>query len=241
MAWTGDKAEDGGVIDQHELFVREYLIDMSATKAYIRAGYAPEDAPSNAYRLLARPDIRKRIAEGKRATFERLGITHDRILVQLARLGFTDARGLYDPDTGALRHPNDWPDDIAACVEQVETVTRSIPVPGKPAKVEYITKVKLTNKRASLELIGKHLKMFVDRVDLTTNGESLHARMTDLEAAARLKRLLTLAAERKLKGIRPPSDDDEGDKKGSGKVAGGVEIVDPRASSGPDSGWDGQE
>src|SRR5580704_12855584 len=79
-------------------FVSEYLIDLNATKAAIRAGYSKKTAKSIGQENLTKPDIFKRISACQEILLAKNAITADNVLQELARLAFFDVRDLFAPD-----------------------------------------------------------------------------------------------------------------------------------------------
>lgn len=74
--------------DKQQRFCEEYLIDLNATQAAIRAGYASKTAYSQGQRLLKNVEIAEHIAELKSNQSERTRITADKVLEELSKLGF---------------------------------------------------------------------------------------------------------------------------------------------------------
>src|SRR5665647_853819 len=68
---------------RQRLFVQEFLVDLSATQAAIRAGYSPKTARSQGQRLLTKPDVRKAVEEAQKARQERTNISADYVLNSL--------------------------------------------------------------------------------------------------------------------------------------------------------------
>lgn len=77
-----------GLNPKQERFVAEYLIDLNATQAAIRAGYSPKTAQPASARLLSNVIVSEAIAKGKAARLDRLEITADRVLQEIAILAF---------------------------------------------------------------------------------------------------------------------------------------------------------
>lgn len=92
----------------------------------------------------------------RKALNDRAEWATESILRELRRLGLSDIRKLYD-DNGNLKPPHDWPTEMAAAVAGVETIVDS--------EGDVTKKVKLWPKDKSLELLGKNLRLFVDRVE----------------------------------------------------------------------------
>lgn len=146
-------------------FVEEYLVDLNATQAAIRAGYSRKTARAQGSRLLTNAVIESAIQAGREALSRSTNITAERVLQELARIGFADIRNIFDVN-GALLSPSDMPDDIARAVSSVEVVT----VSKGEGMVEHVAKVRLADKRAALVDLGKHLGLFVAKHEVSGLG-----------------------------------------------------------------------
>ena len=148
---------------QRERFVAEYIIDLNATQAAIRAGYSEKTARSQGQRLLTKADIQAAIQAAMQARSKRTQITQDRVLEELAKIGFSDLRRTMT-NGGALLSPQDWDDETAGAIASVEVVAR----PGAEAdengnrEIEHVHKIRAWDKLSALEKLGKHLGMFKD-------------------------------------------------------------------------------
>jgi phage terminase small subunit len=150
--------------DRQSLFVREYLVDLNATKAAERAGYSPRSASRQAVDLLRKPQVAAAVQHEMDKRGRRTAITADKVLAEIAKLGFSDVRGMFD-EQGRLRAIKDLPDDLAAAIASFEVVSQRVPG-SDPVEIEHVAKVKLWDKRGSLELLGKHLKLFTERIEV---------------------------------------------------------------------------
>ena len=148
-------------------FVREYLIDLNATQAAIRAGYSQKTANVIASELLTKPDIQLAITNAIKERAERTEITQDRVLIEVARLAFLDIRKAFDAN-GNLKEIHDLDDDTAAAISGIE-VLESVSENGSVTKLK---KIRLSDKRASLELAGRHLQMWNDKLALMNRDGS---------------------------------------------------------------------
>ena len=140
-------------------FCAEYLVDLNATQAAIRAGYSPASAGSIGYELLKKPDIRARIDKGIAEQERRTGINADRVLRELGRIAFVSAPDLVNMDDATLKEGASA-DDLAA-IASVKVKT----IPG-PMGDGFEREIRLADKLKALELIGKHLGMFTDKAEL---------------------------------------------------------------------------
>jgi phage terminase small subunit len=163
---------------KHEAFAQGLAKGLSASDAYVAAGY--RESRSAASRLSTNVNIEARVAELVHKGAEKAETTIARVLQELSRLGFSDIRRAFDED-GNLLAPSEWDDEFAASVASIEVVTKVLPgqaddeMDAQPhggalarkrnAKVEYVHKIKVWDKNSALEKIAKHLGMFVDRVE----------------------------------------------------------------------------
>ena len=128
----------GKLTKKNEVFCDEYLIDLNATQAAIRAGYSVESAGSIGSELLKKPEIRARIDRAMAERSKRTGINADRVLLELGKIAFVNA---------------------------IDSVKVKV-IPGEDGDgVER--EVRLADKLKALELCGKHLGMFKDSPDST--------------------------------------------------------------------------
>lgn len=137
-------------------FVEEYLIDLNATQAAIRAGYSPHTAKDIGCENLAKPNIAAAISQAMAERSRRTGINQDRVLQELARIGFAKITDVVDPETAEIR--TDASDDDLACIQSIKI---------KPNEFGTEREVKLYDKKAALVDLGKHLGLFKDKVELS--------------------------------------------------------------------------
>lgn len=150
--------------EKQKRFVKEYLVDLNATQAAIRAEYSQRTAYSMGQRLLKKVEIQVAIQKAIEAREKRTEITQDRVLEELARVAF--ANGSDFAKVVALKLP---PDPITGTSHTIQTVeltpTDELP-PEKRAAIAGIEetkngiKVSSYDKVRALELLGKHLGMF---------------------------------------------------------------------------------
>ncbi|WP_270462544.1 terminase small subunit [Faecalibacillus intestinalis] len=144
--------------DKQKKFVEEYLIDLNATQSAIRAGYSPKTANEQGARLLANVSIQEAISKAMAERSRRTGINQDRIVQELARIAFVKITDVVDPDGEINTNASD--DDLA-CIESYK-VEDSDSVNGSSSKRE----VKLASKIKALELLGKHVGMWNDKIQV---------------------------------------------------------------------------
>lgn len=152
-----------------ERFAREYLIDLNGAQAAIRAGFAPKSARVTASKLLTKPNVKAIIEADSRAAAEKLGITAVSVLRELQLMGFSNMQDYSKKQSnGTLRLDfSQVTREQAAAIQEI--TTEEFTIPGEDDEdVRVVTKMKfkLADKRGSLELLGKHLKLFNERLDL---------------------------------------------------------------------------
>lgn len=157
------------------LFVAEYLIDLNATKAAIRAGYSTNRANAMGYENLTKPDISAAIEAAMKARSERTEITADRVLAEYSKLAFLDPRRFYD-ESGALKPVHLLDADVAAALVGVD-VTDSFDKDSQ--SVVTTKKIKFVDKKGALDSVARHLGMFKDKVDMTVTTRELPASVSD--------------------------------------------------------------
>lgn len=154
----GSVAMAGKLTVKQQCFVEEYLLDLNATQAAIRAGYSPKTACEQASRLLSNVKVSAAIDMAMAERSKRTGINQDRVLLELARIGFAKITDVVDPETAKIR-PDASEDDLA-CIQSIKI---------KPGEFGTEREVKMYDKKAALVDIGKHLGMFKDKIDLNAD------------------------------------------------------------------------
>lgn len=150
---------------KQKAFVAEYLIDLNATQAAIRAGYSEKTAYSIGQRLLKHVEIQNALQKAMKEREERTEITQDRVLKEYARIAFFDPRKLFD-DRGFPLEISEIDDDTAAAIAGLE-VTEEMDSGVKC----YTRKYKITNKLGALESLAKHLGLFEGAKEIGQNNE----------------------------------------------------------------------
>nr|DAI69723.1 MAG TPA: Terminase small subunit [Caudoviricetes sp.] len=144
---------------KQDRFVKEYLIDLNATQAAIRAGYSPKTANEQGARLLANVSVQEAIAKAMAERSKRTGISQDRVIQELARIAFVNPQNVINPKDASVKA--DATEDDLACIQSVKVKTMD-GAKGKSVERE----VRLNDKMKALELLGKHLGMFKDKLEV---------------------------------------------------------------------------
>lgn len=141
---------------KQQRFVDEYLIDLNATQAAIRAGYSPKTATAIASENLSKPSISAAIACAMAERSKRTGITQDRILEELAKVAFIKLTDIVD-DTGRIKAGAT--DEDRACIESIK-YKRTDTDTGYSEERE----VKASSKLKAIELLMRHTGMLDSRI-----------------------------------------------------------------------------
>lgn len=139
-------------------FVEEYMIDLNASAAARRAGYAPKRADVIGFENLRKPEIQQAIQAKRRERSASTGITAERVVKEIARIAFADPRSVMEWSAHGvtLRDSASLTDDQAAAVMEVSE-TRS--------ESGGSLKVKLHNKVEALEKLARHVGLYNPRED----------------------------------------------------------------------------
>lgn len=171
--------------DKQSKFVKEYLVDLNSTQAAIRAGYSTRTAGSIGFELLKKPEIATEIRRELELRSIRTEITQDRVLLEIARLAFNDPRKAFD-ENGALKPIQEWPDEVAAAVSSIKIneITDS-----EGNHIGETKEIKFWDKGKQIELAGRHLGMWNDK--LTLGGDKNNPILTKTLTDTELERIIT--------------------------------------------------
>lgn len=167
------------------MFVREYLKDLNATQAAIRAGYSKKSARSQACDLLTKANVGEAVRLGIEKRAAKAEVTSDFVLGQLLKLASVDPAEMFD-EKGNLKNIHEIPPDVRQALAMVETDQRW---DGKGEDAELVTtkKVKLCDKKGSLELLARHLGLLKDNIILT--GSLRFAQVSDADLDRQIETL----------------------------------------------------
>lgn len=154
--------------DAQKMFCDEYLIDLNATRAY-RVAYSrckkDETANVNGSKLLRNTKVQEYISEKMKEREQRTEITQDMVIKELAKIAFLDIRKLYT-ENGQLKNIADIDSDTAGAISQLETLEEYEGYGDDREKIGDTQKVKLLDKTKALELLGRHLGIFNDKINV---------------------------------------------------------------------------
>ncbi len=142
--------------DRQQAFCREYLIDCNGTQAAIRAGYSKHTANRIATRLLTYVHIHQKIEALKAERARSLDITAERVLLELSRLAFgdpTDIVSVGKRGVVKVRPTDELDEDQRRMIAAISETPNGI-------------KIKFADKLRALELVGRHIGLFIDRIQV---------------------------------------------------------------------------
>lgn len=145
-----------GLTAKQERFCREYLKDLCGAQAAIRAGYSPATAAATAARTLRIVKVQKKVEALKAERAKSLDITAERVLKELARVAFGDPAEVVSVRRGGrvvVRPTAELTEDQRRTIQGVSEGPNGI-------------KIRFADKLRALELVGKHIGLFVDRVQV---------------------------------------------------------------------------
>lgn len=169
--------------DAQKRFCDEYLIDLNATRAYkVAYSRCKKDETANAAssRMLRNVKVQEYISEKQREIEKRTEVTQDMVIKELANIAFFNIKNIYNGN-GTLKAIKDIDEETIKAISSVKVLQKagamkiSIDMKGKDNEVpiehiqEQTIEFKTNDKVKALELLGKHLGMFKEKVTIDGN------------------------------------------------------------------------
>ncbi len=162
---------------RQERFVAEYLVDLNATQAAIRAGYSPKTAGSQGFDLLKKPEVMLALQKAQAKALTKAELSAERTLEEIRRIAFFDERTLFErvevleaigtgPNGEAVlkpvtrfrfKEPDEWTDEVASVVAGIEVQRKNLE--AGDGHIDTVVKVKQHDKMKALEMLAKHFKL----------------------------------------------------------------------------------
>lgn len=168
------KTRPAKLTPKQQRFAEEYLVDLNATQAAIRAGYSKRTAREMGYENLTKPHIQAAVRKALDAQSKRTAITADNVLREFARLAFANLTDVVDVNSGTvvIEDFDDLPREVTAAISEVAQTKDGI-------------RVKFHSKTQALEALGRHLALFNDKLklegELPVKPDMSHLSDEDLE------------------------------------------------------------
>jgi len=157
---------------KQERFIAEYLIDLNASASAVRAGYSPRRSMEIGYQLLHKTPVQEALKKEMDKRSDRTAITADRVLAEYAKIGFADIKDFLS--FGTVKVQEDTDEETGEPIygyRQMVDAKPSAEVDGTMINEVSINrdgtfKFKLHDKQKALDQIGKHLGMFVEKLEV---------------------------------------------------------------------------
>jgi len=161
--------------DKQEMFCREYLIDLNATQAAIRAGYSENTARKIGSENLTKPDVQNRIAELKANRNEQVNIDAAYVLRRLVEIDQMDVLDIVKDDL-SLKPVSEWPPTWRRYISgfDVAEMFENSGEGGARELAGILKKIKWPDNVKNLELLGKHISVMAFKEQVEQSGSVTH-------------------------------------------------------------------
>lgn len=154
--------------EKQKRFCEEYLLDLNATNAAIRAGYSPDSAADIGSENMQKPHIKAEIDRRIADRSARLGVTQDRVLLELAKIAFSAPADVIDFESGEVLDK-----EKAAAIASIKIKQ----IPNRDGEIITERDIRFTDRVKALELCGRHVGMFKDKVELSGEGGAITVKL----------------------------------------------------------------
>lgn len=142
-------------------FIQEYLVDLNATQAAIRAGYSAKTADVAGARLLRNVKVQSEISKKQEKLQKKTEISVERVIQEYMRIAFLDPIKIWN-EKGQIRSIHEMDEDTRRAIAGLE-------ISSIGNTLETLKKIKLWDKPKALESLAKQLGMFIERREITGN------------------------------------------------------------------------
>jgi phage terminase small subunit len=155
-----------GLTAKQEAFCNEYLIDLNATQAAIRAGYSAKTAHVIGTENLGKPGIQAYLEIRMKDREKRTEINADYVLKRLAEIDRMDVADILNTD-GSMKPVSDWPEVWRRSISGMDVSELFNGSGNEKVLAGLLKKIKFPDKLKNLELMGKHVSVgaFKETVD----------------------------------------------------------------------------
>lgn len=151
------------LIPKHARFVSEYLKDLNATQAAIRAGYKAKWAEKNAHRLTGNDGVAVAIAAGQARQLQAADLSAVRVLEEYRRLAFNDLRSFFDTD-GNLKPVSALTPEQGSALASFEVIKKN--AAAGDGVIDTVHKFKVWDKTKALDSLAKHYGLLEEKFDI---------------------------------------------------------------------------
>lgn len=180
---------------KQKMFVHEYLKDMNATQAAIRAGYSEKTAGQIGDENLKKPEIQKAIKDAQQERIKRLNLDSDYVLLRLVEIDQMDVLDIMDDDFN-FKPISEWPKVWRQYISGLDNLEQFEGFGDDRTQSGWLKKIKWPDKVKNLELLGKHISIgaFKEKLELGNDPENPLT-----ETISNSKKLAALAKLKKAK------------------------------------------
>ncbi|ENY1009020.1 terminase small subunit [Pseudomonas aeruginosa] len=169
---------------KQRLFVDEYLIDLNATQAAIRAGYSTRRATEIGYQLLQRPEVAQAIQAAMAERSKRTEVEADYVIRRLREIDEMDVLDILEDD-GSFRSIRDWPRAWRQFLSGIE-IAELFEGRGDDRRIAgVLRKVKWPDKLRNLELLSRHVGTESAALDLELKRLDVAKKRAELDQMKR--------------------------------------------------------
>ena len=150
-------------------FVEEYIVDLNAKQAAIRAGYSVRTAEKQGWQMMQHAGIRTAIEKYQKNISKKTEITIENILQEYAKIAFTDLTEIIRFEKGlmSVEDFDKLDDKQKACIKKFKCKTMErLNANGELVESDWV-EIELHDKQHALDMLGKHLGMFVQKLEVT--------------------------------------------------------------------------
>jgi len=174
---SGDSRVMSKLTDKQEAFCREYLVDLNATQAAIRAGYSKNTANRIASQLLSKLDIQELLISLKNNRNESVKLDAEYVLMRLKEIDELDIIDILNDEMDGFRKLSEWPKSWRTSISGIDIQT--VMSGGDEPIESLVKKIKWPDKTKNLELIGRHVD--VKAWDGESSGDDLPIGRIEIE------------------------------------------------------------
>lgn len=180
---------------KQERFCQLYTTHWNATRAAKETGYSEKTAMEQGYQLLQNTSVKERIAALTEHALKEIGVSRERVLSEIADIAHSDASEAFD-EMGGLKPFKEWPANLKKALAGLEVNEIFEGQGSQKTAIGLTKKVRFWDKNKALELLGKHLKLYADRVEHSgPDGKAIETKnisdLTDEQIDARIQALMT--------------------------------------------------
>jgi len=148
---------DDNLTAKQRAFIEEYIIDLNATQAAIRAGYSEKTARAMGHENLTKPNIIEAVYLLNQERLNRCKVDADYVLNRLIEIDKMDVIDIVDDD-GGIKSISEWPESWRRTISGIDV--------SEVGEIGFLKKIKWPDKIKNIELLGKHvdIQAFKDKV-----------------------------------------------------------------------------